>query len=458
MTGAAAASFTDWEREVPGVSRCSHPVRLSGRITATDRASGESAEVFRTWTDVTAPNGDTWRDDRPLYVDCGNRREESCPHCSKVYKRDARSVVLSGLRGGKGVPESVAEHPCVFATFTAPSFGPVHARRETGGKVLPCRPRRDASKRVCPHGRDVSCPVRHCPEDPRLGRPMCPDCYDYHGAVLFNAGAADVWRRFTTYLPRHLARAAGIGVGECRELVRPRYIKVYEYQARGVIHYHAVIRLDARTDDEDAFAHPGPMWTADLLARAVPLAAAQASAWCQPPADDHAVLVRFGPQTDVRIIRSGTEHAVSRESVANYIAKYITKSVGIPGLPKSRIDHEDEISALRCSPHHKRMMQAAWDLGFRRHAHEFGYGGHPLTKSRRYSVTFGYIRAERAAYRKAQRWPDGELDPWGRPLDERVVLVLKDFSFVGTGYLESGAHSLALMSADNARNDLTRFT
>jgi hypothetical protein len=359
-------------------------------------------------------------------------------------------VVLSGLNGGKTVPASVAEHPCVFATFTAPSFGPVHSRREKNGQVQLCRPRRDADRRVCSHGRDVSCNLRHSPEDPRVGRPMCPDCYDYAGSVLFNAGAPKVWQRFLTYLPRHLARAAGIRVGVCRELVRPRVVKVFEYQARGVIHYHAVIRLDADVKDEHAFVHPGPMWTAELLKTAVPLAAAQASAWFAGPVGGP-VLLRFGPQTDVRIVRSDTEHAISREAVANYIAKYVTKAVGIPGMPKSRIREFCEIAALRCSAHHKRMIETAWNLGFRRHAHEFAYGGHPITESRRYSVTFGYIRRERAEFRKAQRWPDGELDPWGRPLDERVVLVLKDFSYAGTGYLESEAHSLALMSADNAR-------
>ncbi len=60
------------------------------------------------------------------------------------------------------------------------------------------------------------------------------------------------------------------------------------------------------------------------------------------------------------------------------------------------------------------MIETAWHLGFRRYAHQLGYGGHPITKLRRYSVTFGYVRRERAEYRKAQRWPDGELDPWGR--------------------------------------------
>ena len=52
-------------------------------------------------------------------------------------------------------------------------------------------------------------------DDPRLGRPLCPDCYDYTAAVLFNACAGDLWRRFTTYLPRHLARLAGLILASC---------------------------------------------------------------------------------------------------------------------------------------------------------------------------------------------------------------------------------------------------
>ncbi len=133
----------------------------------------------------------------------------------------------------------------MFATFTAPSFGPVHARRMRGQTVLPCRPRRDAAQRACPHGRDISCPIRHHPDDPRLGRPLCGDCYDYTAAVLFNACAADLWRRFITYLPRRLAALAGLSQRRLRALVRVRYVKVAEYQARGVVHFHAIIRLDA---------------------------------------------------------------------------------------------------------------------------------------------------------------------------------------------------------------------
>jgi hypothetical protein len=295
------ADLHDLERQLASSGGCSHPVRLHGKVDAIDLVTGESAPVYDTSGE---PGG-------VLHVACGNRRESRCPSCSAVYKRDARQLVRAGLVGGKGVPDSVAEHPCVFATFTAPSFGPVHARRERGGKVLPGRPRRDANKRVCPHGRDISCPARHSPDDPRLGRPMCPDCYDYERSVVFNAGAGKLWQRFLTYLPRHLARQAGVRVKDARELVKVRFVKVSEYQARGVVHFHAVIRLDANVKDE--YVPPGPLWTADLLKAAVELAAAQASALFPVGKTGRSVLLRFGPQTDVRIVR------FSVESVQSYI-------------------------------------------------------------------------------------------------------------------------------------------
>ena len=55
-----------------------------------------------------------------------------------------------------------------------------------------------------------------------------------------------------------------------------------------------------------------------------------------------------------------------------------------------------------------------------------GYGGHFLTKSRRYSVTFGQLRKARTDHRRAADHPGGERDPWGRPVEETAVLVLKD--------------------------------
>jgi hypothetical protein len=104
------ADLSAWERQLASTGACSHPIRLRGRIDAIDLATGETAPVYDTSAE---PDG-------VLHVACGNRRESRCPACSQVYKRDARQLVRAGLTGGKGVPESVSAHPCVFATFTAP--------------------------------------------------------------------------------------------------------------------------------------------------------------------------------------------------------------------------------------------------------------------------------------------------------------------------------------------------
>jgi hypothetical protein len=441
-------------RESERAGHCRRPVLLKGSVRAVDLATGEMRTMYAT----------AWEKNGVLPVACGNRREAVCPPCSAVYKRDARQLVRAGLLGGKGIPESVTGHPCVFATVTAPSFGPVHSRRVRGTTVLPCRPRRDHRERRCPHGRDITCPHRHTENDPRLGRALCPDCYDYTAAVLFNAYAADLWRRFTTYLPRHLARRAGIPLTRLRDLARPRYVKVAEYQARGVVHFHAVIRLDAPGDD---YQPPPAAFTADLLADAVrdTVQAVSLAVFAGP--DGPPVLLTFGtPQgTDVRLIRHadglpGTGHALSAQSVANYIAKYATKSADVPGLPARPLRHRGQIDQFHCSGHYRRMMHAAWDLAsehatgdprVRRAAHGLGWGGHFLTKSRRYSVTFGQLRRARLEHRKAQCHPDGERDPWGRPLDDTIVLVLRSWSYHGTRPNHLAGPDLAAASAARAR-------
>ncbi len=98
---------------------CRRPVRLRGRVDSIDAATGE---VVTSYSTEHEPDG-------TLLKCCGNRREAVCPSCARTYRGDAFQLVASGMRGGKGVPESVAGHPMVFLTLTAPSFGPVHSRR-----------------------------------------------------------------------------------------------------------------------------------------------------------------------------------------------------------------------------------------------------------------------------------------------------------------------------------------
>ena len=127
----------------------------------------------------------------------------------QVYKRDARQLVRAGLAGGKGIPETITAHPCVFATLTAPSLrpGPLPAHARQYRPALPTPPRRQRPA--------LPARPRHLLPDPaRRGRsPARPSAVRrllrLPRAVLFNAYAGDLWRRFTTYLPRHLARLSG---------------------------------------------------------------------------------------------------------------------------------------------------------------------------------------------------------------------------------------------------------
>src|SRR6516164_1905034 len=451
---ASRDDFHRWEAQLATTGHCAHPIRLEGRIDAIDKATGQSALMYDT---ANEPDG-------VLRIACGNRREDVCPACSQIYKNDARQIIRSGLTGGKGMPETLATHPSVFATLTAPGFGPVHTIR-TGrrGHRLACRPRRDAHQRRCPHGRDLSCARHHQENDPRLGTPMCPDCYDYTGHVLFNALAPELWRRFTIYLPRQLARLAGVTQRQLRREVRVRFVKVVEYQNRGIIHYHAVIRLDAAGDD---YQPPSPRYTAQLLEQAI-RATVAAVCYDTAAAADPSLrrVLRFGTQTDVRAIQQtsslpGTGKALSARAVANYIAKYATKAISASGLPDRPVHSAADIDALACSQHYKQLIATAWalgtdpaaaSLGLNRWTHTLGYRGHFLTKSRRYSVTFTALRRARTGYRRQQHHPSGEVDPWGRRLDDRIVLTVSTWEYAGIGHANTAERALALAAAARAR-------
>jgi hypothetical protein len=162
----AGHGYDRWAELVAQAGYCHHPIRLRGPVEHADQATGEVREVYNCEAE---PDG-------VLLKACGARRESRCPSCAAVYRADVYQLLAAGLRGGKGVPDTVAGHPRLFATITAPSFGRVHTRRTQGRLVLPCHPHRQGQ--TCPHGQRAGCWHRHQPDDPRLGEPLCPRCYD----------------------------------------------------------------------------------------------------------------------------------------------------------------------------------------------------------------------------------------------------------------------------------------
>jgi hypothetical protein len=230
------------------------------------------------------------------------------------------------------VPETVTAHPRLFVTFTAPSFGKVHTRKAQGLLVYPCHPYRQGA--ICPHGRRAGCWQRHDPDDPRLGEPLCARCYQAGAQVLWNALAGRLWSRTTIYVYRALAQLAGLTEGELRGLVRVSFAKVAEYQRRGVVHFHAIIRLDAATDCgcPACVAPPPNGFTAGLLERAVRQAAGTVAVPCPMVNEDQDVTLtaRWGEQLDVRYItEAGDEGELSAEQVAGYVAKYATAMIPV---------------------------------------------------------------------------------------------------------------------------------
>ena len=197
----AGHGYDRWMELVAQAGYCHHPIRLAGRVEHADRTTGEVRQVY-----------DSEREpDGVLLKACGTRRESRCPSCAATYRADAYQLLAAGLKGGKGVPDTISEHPRLFVTFTAPSFGRVHTRKAQGRSVLPCHPYRQGAR--CPHGLRDGCWHRHDEDDPRLGEPLCPACYDAEAQVLWNALAPELWRRTTIAVQRALGRLVGLPGG-----------------------------------------------------------------------------------------------------------------------------------------------------------------------------------------------------------------------------------------------------
>lgn len=424
LSRAAMPDFSRWQEMVAATGGCSNPVRLQGERTTFDTTTGEVLDSYRTTDEPTGY----------LLTACGNRRASRCPSCAETYKEDTYHLIASGMRGGKGVSATVASHPRVFATLTAPSFGPVHARRERDSRALPCRPRR--SDGACDHGQPESCRVPHAPGDCRIGQPLCMDCYDYVGAVLWNANASELWRRFTVYLRRTLAHAAGLSRRKLSNVLRVSYAKVAEFQARGLVHFHTVIRIDGPEGHHDA---PPPWVNGEMLSQAVHDAVSSVEVSVPAP-EEGSLMLGWGRQVDVRpVVVCDDANDLTDKQVAGYIAKYATKGAEVSGTVDRPLRPHTNLDQYGLSEHARRIIETCWQLGsyqkyaeLRLHAwaHMLGFRGHFSTKSRQYSTTLGALRQARVDHRAAEaRERDGRPSPEGRH-----TASIGAWQYAGSGY------------------------
>ena len=396
---ASSASYERWWQQVTNTGYCARPIQLTGYGQRVDAATGE---ILGRYTTASEPDG-------VLLTACGNRRAAVCPPCSATYRADTWQLVAAGLRGGKSIPASVAEHPAIFATLTAPSFGAVHSTRKRRGRARPCRLARRGEWLWCEHGRPTTCDRTHAANDPELGSPLCADCFDYEGAVLFNAHVPELWRRTTIYLQRAVAAEVGVSVTTLRRQVRITFTKVAEYQARGLVHLHAVIRVDGVSDDPTSVVPPPRRYDAPLLMSALRSAAASVTVTAPDIGDGRLRVLTWGPQLHSRPIRAESA-ATNATAVAAYVAKYATKAAeAVTGAVQRRLRSLSDLNAYTVHPHARRLIETCWRLGgprdlahlkLRRWAHMLGFGGHFSTRSRRYSVTLTALRIARREWRR----------------------------------------------------------
>ncbi|MFF7192173.1 replication initiator [Streptomyces sp. NPDC008079] len=464
---AAAGHLAPLARQVGSLGGCARPIRMTGHRTRLDAATGQILDHLDT---RRLPAGE-------LLLRCGNRRATRCPSCSHVYRYDTYQLIAAGLRGGKAVPATVSTHPRVFATLTAPGFGPVH--NQPGAS--PC-----------------TCGTRHTDGDPLLGTPLDPQRYDNTGAVLWNAHAPALWARFTTHLRREIAHAAGLTQRPLRHHAPLSYAKVAEYQKRGQIHFHTVIRIDGPTGPTST----PPAWaTTGLLDHAVRAAAKRSRVQPQRPSQagradlaqgSEPSVFRFGQQIDVRAIRSTDftgDGTPTDRHVAAYIAKYATKGAETTtGTLDRQLRFLAELAQHDLTDHARRMIHTAWHLGaqlrhahlrLRQWAHMLGFRGHFSTRTRHYSTTLTQLRADRSAWRTRQNdaqerageggpvtdqrsdradltaghtdpdagHPSGHHAQSGRRAGTDTTLVISHWQYTGSGLLPELAHLADLLGA-----------
>ena len=144
-----------------------------------------------------------------VHVRCGSRIKSRCPACAELYRGDWAAIARSGVFDGP-----VQDFRFYLLTLTAPSFGAVHRVPRSGTSRV----------HVC------GCGATHTALEGGLrGVPLDPASYDYAAQVAWSRDSGVLWDR-------------------TRRRMRDRwesleYFIVREWQERGVLHVHAIVRV-----------------------------------------------------------------------------------------------------------------------------------------------------------------------------------------------------------------------
>jgi len=353
---------------VVAATKCSHPVTLVPEC-------------------VHLGNGDIFTG-KPIEKPCGSRLADRCEYCSQVYAADARSVFNGGVES-----DPVQESHFTFLTLTAPGsevFGKTHQRvTRTVGK--------DKAEKIIVL--QCSCKRRHRQDDAAIGTPIDPSTYRYDLATDFNKSAS----RLLAVTLQRLSRRHG---------EKLRYARVAEFQKRGLLHFHILIRGEVSPTQIAAVVKGVRNEAGDWVVKPV-----QHGEWT------------WGEQVDVRVVSSD-----DKGKVGYYLRKLISYSTkGANSEASGPTDHRARMQAAalkscncekfapdcrqgkRADVRRNRYYPEASEKFCRRCQLAFngwGFRGHILAFSRTWGMTFKVVR---------QRRIDFARQAFGEPQEYEII-------------------------------------
>ena len=291
----------------------------------------------------------------------------------------------------------------MFATFTAPSFGPVHTIREPNGTRLRLpspQPRRDVPAR----------PLARVHAAARRRRSV-PGRGDLPGLLRLRAvRAVEPQRGQAVQAHADLRRARARPPGWAHAEARARAgcaCRTSRWRSSSAAASCTSTRSGASTGRATSWPRRPPIRRAvarDAIAAALPKATVPAEARRRRP-------LRLGPPARRPPARPGRRSAGGR--ARGRLHREVRDQVDRGGRRRRLPDREGARAAGHALPRPcaaadrerlaARGAEESTSKRMRRWAHQFGFGGHCFTKSRRCSTTFKALREARATHAAGRR-------------------------------------------------------
>lgn len=318
---------------------------------------------------------------------CGTRRADKCEPCSFVWRDDAYHALMNPSKEHQGT--------VTFITLTAPGsefFGKTHTAQYAGLMSERC-----------------SCRSFHKPEDEIVGLPIKSAKgkeFEYRKVVEFNQKSS----RLVTVTLQKIYRQLGQLNGKSEKEVRLPTARVMEWQSRGVLHAHILVRGNIPTFIVENAVNGSPK---NKHRRRI------------DPAN-HAGM-RWGSQVNVRHINSGDEKQLGRlggymTKVVGYALKDVNSQDAIKNLERKKFtrklrSYTNEVircnkpwsicSASPTATNEQRMSDLTrtnkpYCVKHRRAFHQIGFTGNVLTLNRIWGSSLKQSREARIAFMKSQ--------------------------------------------------------